>query len=67
MIAIWMMLGAVVPHVGGARFPLIAVLILKLATTEPVKAHVHGLKTIGYNGGVNESGSYEVVGLNGQL
>ena len=69
VVAIWVMLCAVVPHVGGARFPIIviAVLTLRFSTTEPVKVYVHGLNVLGYNGVVCESGSCGVVGLNGQL
>ena len=67
VVVIWVMFGAVVPHVGGAWFLVIMVLTLTIATTEPMEAHVHGFHTLGDNGIVHGPGSCGVVSLDGQL
>ena len=67
VLTLWVMFGDVIPHAGGAWFPVILVLTLRFTTTEPAKAYIHGLNALGDNGVVREPGSCGVVGLDGQL
>ena len=67
VVALWVMFGAIVRHVGDSWTPGETVLTLRFPTMEPVKIHVHRFNTLGDSSVVLETGSSGVVGLDGQL
>ena len=67
MVALWVVFGALVHHVGDSWPPVETVLTLRFLTTELVKTLVHEFNTLGDISVFHETSSSGAVGLYGQL
>ena len=65
MVALWVVFGDVVHHVGDSPVLVETILPLNHSTTKPMEVHVHRFKLLGDNGIVCEPSSGGVVGLDG--
>ena len=67
LVALLVVSGDVVCHIGDSWTPVETVLTLRFPPIETVKTYVHGFNKLGENSAVYEAGSSGVVGLDGRL